>query len=175
MEEQERGKSGKGSGGRRQRDNPLNQKWRLNSVDTREELASQKTRKIQGYYEWLDRLDTTNTAIIKFQEFIKTSGKDWEDTSRKEKRKELEHREKLEEIRRTAGSEMYEIMQYVNKQEACAAARAWEEEYPKSLKGAGFQMEKCNPHTSVFMVSHETWRKGTNLLASLVRTPKTFT
>ena len=68
-------------------------------------------REDSGYCEWVSRLDVTNPAIIEFQEFIKTSGKDWEDTYREMTRREREERGKPEENRRIAESNAEERMQ----------------------------------------------------------------
>ena len=55
----------------------------------------------RSYCQWISKQDSSNPAIIRFQEFIRTAEQDWEDESRAMKRKELEERgKKLEANRR---------------------------------------------------------------------------
>ena len=69
-------------------------------------------REDRNFSEWVNRLYSPNPAMIEFQEFIRTTEKEWEDEFRETKRRELEEREnKLEDNRRNAESEMEERQQ----------------------------------------------------------------
>ena len=54
----------------------------------------------RSYCQWISTQDSPNLAIIRFQEFIRTTEQEWENESRAMKRKELEEREKRLEANR---------------------------------------------------------------------------
>ena len=68
----------------------------------------------RNYCEWVSRQESTNPALVEFQDFSQTAEREWENESGEEKRRELKEREKkLEENRRAAASEMEGIPQLV--------------------------------------------------------------